>query len=83
MAAECIALQTVYTKDGVAIFPAKAERITGRLSLLQLHQVLFFSWLPHSQGSVDEDGLFQESGDPHGLLAGRGTVHFRKSFVEG
>lgn len=65
-------VQTVYTKDGVAIFPAKAERIMGRLSLLKLHRVLFFSWLPHSHGSVDEDGLFQESGDSHCPLASRG-----------
>ncbi|KAK9815964.1 hypothetical protein WJX74_004614, partial [Apatococcus lobatus] len=63
--------ETVYTKDGVAIFPAKAERIMGRLSLLKLHRVLFFSWLPHSHGSVNEDGLFQESGDPHCILASR------------
>ncbi|KAK9861400.1 hypothetical protein WJX84_009930 [Apatococcus fuscideae] len=64
--------ETVYAKDGVAIFPAKAERITGRLSLLKLHQVLFLSCCRPRSNHV--------RGAPHSSVGGEGHQEATPSF---
>ena len=47
--------QVVYTRDGVAVWPTRKQRITGRLSLIKQNSVLFFAWLPYSQGMLDAE----------------------------
>lgn len=51
-------MQVVYVREGVAVWPAKTERIMGRLSLLNQHSVLFICWLPYSEGQLRKDGTF-------------------------
>lgn len=53
------ATEVVFVKEGVAVWPTRAERIMGRLSLVKQHCVMFLAWLPYSRGSVLEDGTFQ------------------------
>ena len=54
------ALQVVYVREGVAVWPTKTERIMGRLSLIEQHQVLFLAWLPYGPGMLNEDGTWQQ-----------------------
>lgn len=56
---DATATEVVYVREGVAVWPCRAERITGRLSLVKQHCVVFLAWLPYSRGSVLEDGSFQ------------------------
>ena len=55
-------MQVVYVREGVAVWPARTERIMGRLSLINQHSVLFLAWLPYSEGLLKKDGTF--SGAP-------------------
>ena len=41
------------------MYPARSQHITGRLSLVKQHGVLFLAWLPYSAGSLGQDGSFQ------------------------
>ena len=47
-------------REGVAVWPTKTERIMGRLSLIEQHQVLFLAWLPYGPGTLNEDGTWQQ-----------------------
>ena len=52
------ALQVVFVKEAVAVWPSRAERIMGRLSLVKQHSVMFMAWLPvsHSGGPRADGG---------------------------
>jgi len=49
----------VFVREEVAVYPARSQHITGRLSLVKQHGVLFLAWLPYSAGSLGQDGSFQ------------------------
>lgn len=54
-------MQVLFTRENVSVYPAKKQRITGRVSLLKLKPSVFFSWLPYRQpGSVSSDSTEDE-----------------------
>ena len=54
-------MQVLFTRENVSVYPAKKQRITGRVSLLKLKPAVFFSWLPYRQpGSISNDSLEDE-----------------------
>lgn len=54
-------MQVLFTRENVSVYPAKKQRITGRVSLLKLKPAVFFSWLPYRQpGSASGDGTEDE-----------------------
>lgn len=59
--------QIVYCREGVAVWPTKSERITGRLSLINQHCVVFLAWLPYSHGLLNADGSFEAPAEPQQL----------------
>ena len=68
-------MQVVYVREGVAVWPAKDERIMGRLSLIMQHSVLFLAWLPYSQGQLRKDGTFLGTpGDASPSVQSRGNM---------
>lgn len=59
--------EIVYCREGVAVWPTKSERITGRLSLINQHCVVFLAWLPYSHGLLNADGSFEAPAEPQQL----------------
>jgi hypothetical protein len=43
--------QIVYKREQVAVWPSMRQRISGRLSLIKQHGVLFVAWLPYSRSN--------------------------------
>jgi hypothetical protein len=54
-------LQLVYSREGVAVWPTRKQRIPGTASLVKQGAVLFFQWLPSRQAG----GELQERDDEH------------------
>ena len=68
-------MQVVYVREGVAVWPAKTERIMGRLTLMNQHGVLWICWLPYSEGQLRKDGTFlSPSGDSSPSVQSRGAA---------
>ena len=69
-------------REGVAVWPARDERIMGRLSLIMQHSVLFLAWLPYSQGQLRKDGTFLgSSGDSSPSVQSRGQVYVPPGWI--
>ena len=71
-------------REGVAVWPAKTERIMGRLSLVNQHSVLFICWLPYSEGQLRKDGTFlSPAGESAPSVQSRGKRSTSHSYCRG
>ncbi len=69
--------QVIFAKDGVSIRPTRSEAIAGRLSILRQQRMVFLTWLPYSQGCLQEDGTFQPPADASRSPASAVGMHLR------
>lgn len=54
--------EVIYVKENVWVWPSRSARIMGRLTLTRQHRVIFLSWLPYCNGTVNQDGTFRSQG---------------------
>ena len=46
-------MQVLFTRENVSVYPARKQRIAGRVSLLKLKSATFFAWLPYRQAGAE------------------------------